>query len=269
MTDIAQPATVALVRARDEGRSQGGGRDPGPPPKKVAEAYQENAKAKPVDDRITILGIPAEQITPATQAALASLVAEVNFLRSAVRRLEGGAVLSKRDALPAEGELVPADLLPFQLTRFISSPAPEGVSRVLVLAHVSTFEDVRRSSGLLAANSLLADLAQRMSRAEFAPAPPPDPSETIVPHTPGQFRLRIMGFAGGSSLAGIAELPAHTIDETYVSRAVRRRCLEIGLNVGGIAMSVALSVAAVVVSPNEGGLTALARADHLLRGSSS
>ncbi|MBL8642948.1 MAG: hypothetical protein JNK21_03365 [Rhodospirillaceae bacterium] len=271
MNDIQQPASLALVRPRDEGRSQGGGagRDPGAPPaKKVADAYKENAKAKPVDDRITILGIPAEQITPATQAALASLVAEVNFLRSAARRMESGMIISKRDTLPAEGEVVPADLLPIQLARFLAlAPAPDTV-RVLVLAYLGTFEDVRRSSGLLAANGLLADLAQRMSRAEFAPS-----TEEVFDvvqgktHAPGLFKLRVMGYAGGSSLAGIAEVPAHGLDETHISRQIRDRCLETGFNVGGIDMSVALSVAAVVISANEGALTAMARADHLLRGS--
>lgn len=269
MSDILPPADVVQVRARDEGRSQAGGRDSdGPPPKKVADAYKEIAKTKPVNDHITILGIPAEQITPATQAALASLVAEINFLRSSVRRLEGGARITKRDVLPAEGEIIPADLLPVQLARLMGAAPEPGVARVLVLTYLSTFEDVRRSSGLLAANSLLSDLAQRMARAEFAPSPPSEtlPGIPVAPQSTGLFKLRLLGFAGGSSLAGLAELPADQIDESYIARQMRDQCLETGFNVAGIDMSVALSVAAVVVSANEGVLTAMARVDHLLRG---
>ncbi len=289
MSDIQTSTPLPLVRTRDDGRSHGGGAGhdaSGPPPKKVADAYGQTAKAKPLDDRITILGIPAEQITPATQAALASLVAEVNFLRSAVRRLEGGS--AKRDAAPAEGEILTAENLPIQLGRFLTEQPPEGVSRILVLAYLSTFEDVRRSSGLLAANSLLSDLAQRMNGAEFFPdpsvevpdAPLPDPIPMVTksgkvkmvrPETPpkaGLVKFRMMGFAGGSSLVGLAEMPSVPLDETYVARQVRDHCLATGFNVSGIDMSVALSVAAVVLSSSEGVLTAMARADHLLRGSS-
>lgn len=267
MNEIQQPANIALVRPRDEGHGQGNGREPsGRPPKKVAEAYQENAKAEPVDDRITILGIPAEQITPATQAALASLVNEVNFLRANVRRLEAGSPKLKRDAKASESEVIPADLLPSYLSRIISEPLQAGVVRVLTLMYLSTFEDVRRSSGLLAANSLLADLAQRAVHAEFAPASE-NGAGTPVAHSPGLFKFRLVGYAGGSSLVGLAELPAGTIDETYISRQVRDHCIENGFNVGGIDMAVALSVAAVVMSSNEGAMTAIARADHLLRGS--
>jgi hypothetical protein len=64
-------------------------------------------------------------------------------------------------------------------------------------------------------------------------------------------------------------LPLGAIDESHVSRKVRDQCLETGFNVGGIDMAVALSVAAVVISANEGVLTAMARVDHLLRGGNS
>ncbi len=94
MPDITQPQTVATVERRLEGRSQGGGRAPVPEQsaKKVAANYEEAAKAQPADDRITILGIPIEQITPATQAALGGLVSEINYLRGVVSRQERSGV---------------------------------------------------------------------------------------------------------------------------------------------------------------------------------
>jgi hypothetical protein len=266
MNEISQPTNIALVKPRDEGRGQGQGkpREDGPPPKKVADAYKETNKTKPVDDRITILGIPAEQITPATQAALASLVAEVNFLRAAVRRLDSSAG-AKREG--RDGEIIAQAALIPELSRLIADPLSPGVARVMVVAYLSTFEDVRRSSGLLAANTLLADLAQRMSRAEFTPSPDIVTDITKPAHGPGQFRFRAVGFAGGSTLVGLAELPDAALDETHVSRQVRDQCLDGGFNVAGIDMAVALSVAAVVMSTQEGALTAIGRADHLLRGS--
>jgi hypothetical protein len=289
MSDIQHATNVALVQVREDGRGHGGaaGRDQGPPAKKVADAYTQSAKSKPLDDRITILGIPAEQITPATQAALASLVQEVNFLRSAVRRFEGGAVLTKREDVPADGEVLPQDVLSIQLLKLLAHPAEAGTARVLVLGYLSTFEDVRRSSGLLAANSLLSDLALRMNRAEFFADPSTEvPEDNSPPQmvpvkgkngkvkmvpvpkapTPGLHKFRVMGFAGGSSLVGVAEVPQYPLDETYVARQVRDQCLATGFNVSGIEMSVAFSVAAIVISANEGALTAMGRADHLLRG---
>jgi hypothetical protein len=263
MNDIGQPSVVAQVRP-DGGRpqNQGQGRNPSAPPaKKVAEAYGDTAKAKPADDRITILGIPAEQITPATQAALASLVAEVNFLRGSVRRLEAG--IARDDATPG-GEVLAFDQLLKELARAFAEPRAPDVARVLVLAYLTTFEVVRRGSGLLAANTLLADLAQRMLTAEFAAGPTTTPP---APHGPGQFRFRLVGHVGGSSLAGLAELPQAGLDETEVARQVRDHVLERGFDVGGIEMAADVAVAAVVVSANESGLTTLGRADHLLRGS--
>lgn len=257
MNDIQQTGQLAVVR-REEGRGQSGGREPGNRPSKmVAAAYQEIAKAKPVDDRITILGIPAEQITPATQAALASLVNEVNFLRAKVRRLESGVAVARRDSQPGEDELIPADLVQSYLSRALGTPPASGSARVLVLVNLSTCEDVRRSSGLLAANALLEDLAQRVLRAEFAPSPAPGAPAT---------KFKLVGFAGGSTLVGMAEVPVQDLDETFISRQVRDLTTAQGFNVGGIDMAVALSVAAVTISPNEGAVTAMARADYLLRG---
>ena len=124
-------------------------REDGPPAKKVADAYRDTNKNKPVDDRIKILGIPAEQITPATQAALASLVAEVNFMQASVRRLENAAAAKKRDPSTLELESLPADTLLTHLARIVAEPLPQDLARVLVMAYGSTYEDVRRSSGLL------------------------------------------------------------------------------------------------------------------------
>lgn len=259
MNEISHPVSIGLVQS--DARGQGQARDPARQPRKAAEAYQSTDKAKPVDDRITILGIPAEQITPATQAALASLVAEVNFLRGAVRRLEktGGGL--KRDPSSRLPDIIPADLLMEHLNRALAEPLAPGAVRCLMLVYVSTFEDVRRSSGLLAANTLLSDVAMRMAKAEFTPWP------EAAQRTDQVCGFRVVGFAGGSTLLGLSDLPPGAVDDTHLSRQVRDQCLESGFNVGGIDMSIALSVAAVMLSPQEGALTAIARADHLLRGS--
>jgi|APGre2960657505_1045072.scaffolds.fasta_scaffold03367_5 hypothetical protein len=106
-----------------------------------------------------------------------------------------------------------------------------------------------------------------MGRAEFTPAPMgAAEAGKPLPHAPGAFRFRAVGFVACPSLVGLAELPAGSVNETHVSQSVRDQCIETGFNVGGIDMAVVLAVSAVVFSPNEGALTAMARADHLLRG---
>ena len=107
MPDIVQQNPVAVVQRRLEGQGQGGAKDAprGQPSKKVAASYQDVVRAKSVDDRITILGIPVEQITPVTQAALAGLVAENNHLRNVVKRHERA--FDKRAAgQPAEAAIL-------------------------------------------------------------------------------------------------------------------------------------------------------------------
>ena len=142
MPDIIQPAAVNVVTSREDGRDQSQGRNPdAPPAKKVAEAYQENDRAKPVDDRITILGIPAEQITPATHAALASLVSEINFLRGAVKRLEK---IARGTGAMWPATLDPSDQVMTVLTSAFAQPLDENAQRIMVLGYINTFEDVRR-----------------------------------------------------------------------------------------------------------------------------
>lgn len=255
MTDIAQSALVGNVQRRLEGRAQGGNRNPnGPPAKKVAESYQEGDRTRPVDDRITILGIPADQITPPTHAALASLVAENNFLRSAVRRLERA----------AQSDAASGDAAVAALTNALAAAAAPTETRVLILAYLNTFEDVRRSSGLLAAKSLLADVAMRFSEAKavvsFASA---DPAVKPMPET---FTMVASGTIGGGAIGGVMSFPTGNFDETVVAQQVRDSVVAEGFNVGGIEMAVSLTVGAVRVSRGEGFLTALGRVDHLIRG---
>ena len=69
-------------------------------------------------------------------------MAEVNFMQASVRRLENAAAAKKRDPSTLELESLPADTL-------LTQPLPQDLARVLVMAYGSTYEDVRRSSGLL------------------------------------------------------------------------------------------------------------------------
>lgn len=277
MPDINQQDNVALVQRRLDGQGQGK-EAPLPrgqqPPKKVTATYQEVAKSKPLDDRITILGIPVEQITPETQAALAGLVSEINHLRNVVRRHERA--LEKRSpGQPAQDALV---LEPEAFLRLaaaaLGQPPGDGNTWAILLVHVATYEDIRRSSGLLAANSALADVAHRLKEVRLSAAQMTAESETsphgaapsvaAIAHMPVAFAL--LGYVGGSNIAALVPLPEESFDAAGIARTVREH-LSGGYAVGGIDMALAITVAAAAVGSGESPLLALGRADHVLRSS--
>ncbi|MGE3333276.1 MAG: hypothetical protein AB7I36_06510 [Rhodospirillaceae bacterium] len=265
MPDITQPDTVRTVERRLEGRSQGGapghGAAPEQPAKKVVANYEEAAKAKPSDDRITILGIPVEQITPATRAALGGLVAEINFLRGVVNRHEKAAG-RKPDPTQNAGPLEP-EMFVKALGGMLAQPTPPGMAWTLLLAHVPTYEDIRRSSGLLAANGVLADVAQRLK--DFRPASVDPATGTVVEMAAAMANaFAVLGYVGGSNLAALTLLGADQ-DSAALARSVRAHLTASGYLVSGIDMALVIKVAAAPVGPGESATLALGRVDHLLR----
>lgn len=264
MPDITQPDTVRTVERRLEGRSQGGapGHSAAPeqPAKKVVANYEEAAKAKHSDDRITILGIPVEQITPATRAALGGLVAEINFLRGVVNRHEKAA--GRKSDSPNTGLLEPEMCVKALGAMLVQSPPP-GMNWTLLLVHVPTYEDIRRSSGLLAANGVLADVAQRLK--DFRPAAADPATGTVVEMAAAMANaFAVLGYVGGSNLAALTSLGADQ-DPATLARSVRAHLTASGYLVSGIDMALVIKVAAAPVGPGESATLALGRVDHLLR----
>jgi hypothetical protein len=268
MPDINQQDSVPAVQRRLEGQPQSGGKESarGQVPKKVVENYQEVAKTQPFDDRITILGIPVEQITPVTQAALAGLVAEINHLRNVVKRYEKSSDKRGHAKQSAAAILEPEEFHNVLGATLAQSPG-EGMTWVTVLVHVSTYEDIRRSSGLLAANSTLADVAYRLRDVRLdavsnvtplTPDVPPASAPVAVPFV-------LIGYVGGSNLAGVTALPSSELDSGVIGNAVKAHLTASGYTVGGIDMALAISTAATPVGQGESPLLALGRVDHLLR----
>ncbi|MGE4061800.1 MAG: hypothetical protein AB7E79_00380 [Rhodospirillaceae bacterium] len=262
MPDITQPETVRIVERRLDGRSQGSTHSAhsNQPAKKVAATYDEVAKAKPSDDRITILGIPVDQITPATQAALGGLVAEINFLRGVVRRHEKSA--PRKADTPGVAILEP-DAFVKALGTTLAQPVAPDSRWVLLLVHVPTYEDIRRSSGLLAANGVLADVAQRLKDFPLDPVDPAAGSALAMAAAMAN-SFAVTGYAGGSNLGALAKLPADQDTEVF-ARAVRAHLTASGYLVGGIEMAVVIKTAAAPIGAGESAALALGRVDHLLR----
>ncbi len=266
MPDILQHEAVQTVERRLEGQSHGGRAAPrAQQPQRVAATYQEVARTKPVDDRITILGIPVEQITPSTQAALAGLVSEINHLRNVVRRHERAqerAGERRATGQAADASVLDQETFVRMLAAMLGQPPGEGNTWVMVLVHVATYEDIRRSSGLLAANSTLADVAQRLKEVRLYTA---SPSITdAAPPTTAPVPFALLGYVGGSNMAAVAALPTHAFDGAAIAQTVRAH-LGGGYSVAGIDMALAITVAAAAVGAGESPMLAIGRADHLLR----
>jgi hypothetical protein len=228
----------------------------------VIETYQETERSRPLDDRITIIGIPIEQITPSTQAALAGLVAENTTLRSQVRRLEGNASILKKSTPVLERDAFIARLHETLST----SPGMNGVW-ILMLIHVQTYEDIRRSSGLLAANTALDDVAHRLRQLDFEmpAAANDDAPANDAPVARAATALMLTGYAGGLTLGALFAAP-DAADPAMLARDVHESLTRDGYEVAGLAMALAIKTAAATAGVGESALLALARVDHLSRG---
>lgn len=259
MPDITQPSGLTVVQTREDGRGQGMAN---PPPRRVAEVYQESERGRPPDDRITIIGIPIEQITPTTQAALAGLVAENATLRAQVRRLERGSVITKKS-----GTLLDRDGFVAKLQELLaSSPGTNGVW-LLTLIHVQTYEDIRRSSGLLAANTALDDVGHRLQQLDFDMPNVANDDKPAAAAAPPRTTTSLMssGYLGGLTLGALFAAPA-SADPTALARSLHESLTRDGYDVAGLSMALAIRTAAAVVGAGESALLAIARVDHLSRG---
>ena len=251
MPDIPQPTGLPAVDPRGERRHQSGGDGRGPAAKRAAESYQEVDRSRPLDDSITIIGIPIAQITSSTQAALAGLVAENATLRSQVRRLE---TRLPNGAAPA---VLERDAFLARLGEVTAGAAGAGLAWTLFLVHVQTYEDIRRSSGLLAANSVLSDVSQRLREVQLT-----------VEGAPTTLSMTCIGVAGGLSLGALASTPVDA-DVPMLARQVQEQLTAAGYDVAGLSMALAIKVAGAAVSLAESPLLAIARVDHLTRGPSA
>ena len=143
--------------------------------------------------------------------------------------------------------------------------------------HVATYEDIRRSSGLLAANGVLAEVAYRLLDVRIGNTPtalganhdsvatPSVVALSVAAQEAAAVPFALLGYAGGSNICGVAALPVSTLDTAVVARTVREHLAANGYGVGGIDMALAMTVAAAAVGSGESPLLALGRVDHLLR----
>ncbi len=280
MPEIKEPESVMLVQGRLEGRGQDAGKGGGEqPPKKVTETYEEAARSQPAEDSITILGIPLEQITAATHAALSGLVAENNYLRNALARHERKKSGQTKEPGPEQKGLLEYNAFVSALGASLAVSPGSGLSWVIILVHLKTYEALLRNSGLLAANGSLEDVGHRFTQinigGEALNGHASADSESSLPTggAPASLseqqsmptHLVLAGYAGGSSVSGLVALPAGITDTAVIARQVRDHICSEGFHVGGVDMALEVQVAAAVCGVGESPLLALGRVDQLLR----
>jgi len=249
MSDIKPPTNVENVKWQEEKPKQDGGhRGQEPPPEKVAETYEEHNRS--VTDKISILGIPIDLMTTQVQSTIAGLVSEVDYLKARVKRYEKQ--LLGTDTKPVDDVLL-GEYFISTLDRALSLPLPNDHIREFVLVVVNTYEDIRTSSGLLSANTVLADVASRISSAALGAAP--------------------VGLVGGPMIAALLTKPDLSPtgqakpEEIPISTAdsIRGVLEETGYTVAGLDMALRFTVVSLPVEAGQSALQALGQCDHVLR----
>jgi len=243
MSEITSPSGVVNVQWQEEKPADDQDqKHHEPPANKVAESYEENARA--ISDHITILGIPVELMTSQVQAMIGGLVSETAFLKSKIQRLE-------RTTSESEVPLLEGAHFLSALENALRNGAPSGSISELVLVTVNTFEDIRKSSGILAANGVLADVATYIAESELQTSP--------------------VGLVGGPTIGALLTSPEQVSDaeteENVLSTADRVRAIVEGTSysVSGLEMDLSFKVAAARVEPGQSALHAIGQVDHVLR----
>lgn len=248
MSDITSPQGVVGVQwQEDKPASDGDAHKRELPANKVIETYEETARG--VSDSITILGIPAELMTTQVQATIGGLVAEVQFLKSKVKRYE--ASLPSSQPRTQEALLVGEELI-LHLDKSLSKAQPEALVRELALIVVNTFEDIRRSSGVLAANAVLADVVLELQSSSL--------------------EVQSAGLVGGPIIAVLLAKPEVT-GEVHESGQVSKTTADLvreivegrGYAVAGLDMKLSFTVASVRVETGQSALQVIGQADHIIR----
>lgn len=249
MSDITSPTGVVGVQWQEEKASPDGeGSNRDVPANKVAETYEETARG--ISDSITILGIPAELMTTQVQATIGGMVSEIQFLKSKVKRYETS---KNREQGTESGELSVGERLIRELETALSLAPPVGFTRELVLTVVNTFEDIRKSSGILAATSVIEDVASEMRASELDVNP--------------------VGLLGGPVIAALLTRPDVTVAPEAPEQGggvttadkVRGIVESKGYSVAGLDMKVSFTVASVRVEAGQSALQAIGQADHILK----
>lgn len=248
MSDITSPTGVVGVQWQEEKPgSEGESNKRDMPANKVAETYEETARG--ISDSITILGIPVDLMTTHVQAAIGGLVSEVQYLKAKVKRYEAS---KAQQAASESPEPLAGQLLIDALDKALGEVPQPGLIRELTLIVVNTFEDIRKSSGVLAANSVLADVVAELQDSSVA--------------------VNSVGLLGGPVIAVVltrteagGQTGSGEINTVSTADQIREIVEGRGYSVAGLDMKLSFTVASVRVEAGQSALQAIGQADHILK----
>ena len=153
MSDIAQPGAVAAVDWQQD--SQGQKRKPkGEVAKRAMASYA--ASDRVITDEVTILGIPASDMSPQMQAAVADLLSEVQSLRAQLGLPVSTASIMPPSAVRHGHALIEAT------EPVVAKGVPDQRHMGVVVIDVANFDDLRGEHGTVVAIEAMEDLAERI-----------------------------------------------------------------------------------------------------------
>jgi len=161
MADISEPAPIVALPPNDRRRQEQRAKKDGQP---SDEQSDERAPDGGVSDVTTIMGIPAEEMTPKVQEVLSGLMAQYDKLRN---ELEGAKahnlylekLAEKHPYLP----VVNRRGLHRELSRTLALAERTEIKNTFICFHVRNIEDIRRRFGHGAAETGLTWAAERLA----------------------------------------------------------------------------------------------------------
>ena len=161
MADISEPAPIPSLPPNDR-------RHPDTRTKKDEESpeekNQEHAEGSGVADVTTIMGIPAEELTPKVQEVMSSLMAQFDKIRNELEAANAHnhyleELVEKHPFLP----VVNRRGLHRELSRMLALAERAEIKNTFVCFHVRNIEDIRRRYGHGAAEDGLVLTAERLA----------------------------------------------------------------------------------------------------------
>lgn len=161
MADISEPAPIVALPPNDRRRPE---KRPKKDDQQPEDQSDEQAPDGGVSDVTTIMGIPAEEMTPKVQEVLSGLMAQYDKLRN---ELEGAKAHNQYlEQLAEKHPYLPVlnrRGLHRELSRMLALAERTEINNTFVCFHVRNIEDIRRRYGHGAAEAGLTWVAERLA----------------------------------------------------------------------------------------------------------
>ncbi|MHA1597138.1 MAG: GGDEF domain-containing protein [Alphaproteobacteria bacterium] len=161
MADISEPAPIPALPSNDKRRPETRPKKDDHPPDEQPDETSPDAE---ISDVTTIMGIPADEMTPKVQEVLSSLMAQFDKLRNELQA--ANAHNQYLEQLAEQHPYLPVVNrrgLHRELSRMLALGERAEINNTFVFFHVRNIEDIRRRHGHSAAEAGLTWAAERLA----------------------------------------------------------------------------------------------------------